>query len=173
MEVTLYGKQYRGNMKKTIISVFIVISVVLASQVLAFWTPYDHINLKSFYQIIGSKNISVGIENGSALLTVGGNVTPASKLALNVTGNLYVNMTTGSVGINQSDPSSLLDIQGTAEINGILDMQNNDIIDVDDIGQTTDEIGNIYISENKSLYIGNTQQSYITYDGTKMTIKVN
>jgi hypothetical protein len=130
------------NHKAGILGIMFFLLIVGAAQ--AWWTPYDHINLRNYYQIVSAKNISIGVENGSALLTISGNETPASNLSLNVTGNLYVNMVSGSVGINQSNPRAALEVKG-----------------------------DVMITENNTLFLSQSKKAYISFDGTKITMRVN
>ncbi|KKM22173.1 hypothetical protein LCGC14_1627970, partial [marine sediment metagenome] len=41
------------------------------------------------------------------------------------------------------------------------------------IGSTTDEIENIYITTNSKIYLGTGQEGEVYYDGSKLIIKVN
>jgi hypothetical protein len=110
----------------------------------AWWTPYDHINLRGVYMINNTANMSIGTPMWNALFEIAGSVLPKSGLSMNVTSDLFVNETSNRVGINQSNPRSTLEVNG-----------------------------DVMITENNTLYLTQSKKAYISFDGTKMTIKVN
>ncbi len=55
----------------------------------------------------------------------------------------------------------------TPQLGGYLDTNGNNI------GSTTDEIENIYITTNNKIFLGTGQEGEIFYDGTKIVIKLN
>ncbi|MBW2993681.1 hypothetical protein KY317_03855 [Candidatus Woesearchaeota archaeon] len=60
-------------------------------------------------------------------------------------------------------------------MSGNLDLGGNDIFNVDTIGNSTDEIGDIYIANDKKTYFGNDQNAYLSWDSanSRLVIKVN
>ena len=51
---------------------------------------------------------------------------------------------------------------------GNVDLQDNNLIDVNDIGTATDEIDDVYIGTNQKIYFGDGQESSIYFNGTHM-----
>jgi len=52
------------------------------------------------------------------------------------------------------------------------DLNDNDILDVDDIGSTTDEIDDIYIGTNQKIYLGDGQEASIFFNGSGILFEV-
>ena len=54
---------------------------------------------------------------------------------------------------------------------GNADLNDNDIVDVDDIGTTADEIDDIYVGTNQRIYFGDGQEFSIYYNGSNGIIE--
>jgi len=88
--------------------------------------------------------------------------------------NGWIDLRTGGIGYGASpDTSIFLTLDGTRPMEGSLDLDDNDIIDVDDIGSTSDEIDDVFIGTNQYIYLGDGQESYLSYNGSALIIKVN
>jgi len=96
-------------------------------------------------------SIGVGAANPEATLHITGNTYVSSNLQVGQVANLYVDTINSRVGINKSDPSVALDVNGATTISGVTDVTDSTVAKSTTTGALKVDGG---ISTQDNVYVG-------------------